>query len=654
MEAKPETWCDRDEHKLFEYYVDFNEWLDSEEAASAREAYGVDGISVPSKAFYAGDKEAYDQAFKEYRENRRNEVLSQRYLCDQFTDNHWFERNLQRFDQLVERLEAGDVVPFIGAGLSKAGGFPTWEDHLRGQGRTAGIDPAHTEELLASGQYETVIAEIEASRGRDVFIQEVRDDFSHTGQITDTTLLITELFTDTVITTNYDRLIEQAFDTGAKDAFQVINGLNALTEAETDRVSIIKLHGDIKTPRRCVLSKNQYDEAYGNGDIDLSRPIPKLLEYYYKNSCLLFLGCSLNNDRTVQVFRAIKKEVGDIPIQHFAIEQAPETEKELSDRNAYLASLGITGIWFEKGQFEYVEDMLKLARNELRYKGVTPGSRNETPAQDGEVKQNDETVVTRFVRIFESHGVHRNQIPRFIGHGLSVRDVQDDASLLAKLDEPLLQAVCERFAINREWLDGVEKQIHPEHDFYKHPEEFVDFIRNMKANNPENEIIGVLIASTDQAGEAHALLILQETIGFLGKKPIYRYHLCNNWSFSYWKARAYLTACVATAWKQQIYVHGIYMSNKKIERLSLGETMLGWQGEGIWELGHKDWDPEDMALDPEAFLNGVDPGKDNYGIKSGLKLWLDLDRQGMMDAGISSNARPLFQQELDKYSANTG
>src|SRR5262245_10473931 len=114
MDGKAETWCDRDEHRLFGYYVDFNDWFDGDEAASVREAYKVEGISVPSKAFYAGDKAAYDQAFKEYRKTRRHEVLNERYLCEQFTDNHWFERNLQRFDQLVDRLEADDVVPFIG------------------------------------------------------------------------------------------------------------------------------------------------------------------------------------------------------------------------------------------------------------------------------------------------------------------------------------------------------------------------------------------------------------------------------------------------------------------------------------------------------------------------------------------------------------
>jgi len=378
MNGKAETWCERDEHKLFEYYVDFNEWLDSDEATTVREFNKVEGISVPSKALYAGDKEAYDQVFQEYYESRRYEVLNERYFCDQFSDDHWFQRNLDHFQQLVGRLEDGDVVPFIGAGLSVAGGFPSWENHLRTQGRTAGIDPAQTEELLANGQYETVIEEIAAKRGRDVFIQEIRDVFSRTGRIADTTLLISELFPDTVITTNYDRLIEQAFDTGAVNAFQVINGTDVLEKPATDRVSIIKLHGNVRTPGTCILSKNQYDQAYGQDVIDMTLPIPKLLEYYYINSSLLFIGCSLNSDRTVQVFRAIKQAIeakrGDIVIpQHFSIEQAPESEDELRNRNEYLCRLGITGIWFEKGQFEYVEGMLRLARNELRYKGVIPG-----------------------------------------------------------------------------------------------------------------------------------------------------------------------------------------------------------------------------------------------------------------------------------------
>ena len=42
MTAKSETWCDRDEHNLFEYFVDFNEWLESDDGAGLRETNGID------------------------------------------------------------------------------------------------------------------------------------------------------------------------------------------------------------------------------------------------------------------------------------------------------------------------------------------------------------------------------------------------------------------------------------------------------------------------------------------------------------------------------------------------------------------------------------------------------------------------------------
>ena len=263
-----------------------------------------------------------------------------------------------------------------------------------------------------------------------------------------------------------------------------------------------------------------------------------------------------------------------------------------------------------------------------------------------------ESIATRFVRLFESHGVYRNQIPRFFGHSLTVQDVQDEASLVAKLDETILEAACCRFAVRREWLDGAESQIHPGHDFYKHPEGFADFLVKLKSANPDGELGGVLIAPNDQGWQAGALLILRETVGAVGEKPIYRYHLCNNWIFSYWKARAYLTACVAIAWKRGVYVHGLRIPAKEIEKLAAGEMLLSRQGEGVWNVSSsKKWYPEDMALKPDAFLEGIDPERDNFGIKSGLRRWLELEEQGLMATGCPvTNVRQLFLHELEKFS----
>lgn len=370
------SWCQNDQHHRYELFPDFNHWINSDEGAYVRIKYKIEGLSIPSKAFFAGDIEGYMQAFAEYRDERIRESLGVEYITNIFGDEHWYERNVLRFEQLANCLIEGTVVPFIGAGISKECGFPTWKEHLIQQGRTSGIDPQHVKELLDNGQYENVIEEIEQKGFRDAFIQEIKDVFSKTGEITQTTLRLTELFTDTIITTNYDHILEQAFDTGAENNIQLLDSSNILDKPEIDKTTIIKLHGNIKQPARCIISNNQYNEAYGNGMLDMTKPIPRVLSYHYRTSSLLFLGCSLNRDRTMEVFQTVKNQIGDTDRpQHFSLESMPNTEEELTKRNGYLLSFGITPIWFPKDSYEYIEQILRLARNEMRYRGHLPGTK---------------------------------------------------------------------------------------------------------------------------------------------------------------------------------------------------------------------------------------------------------------------------------------
>ncbi len=262
-----------------------------------------------------------------------------------------------------------------------------------------------------------------------------------------------------------------------------------------------------------------------------------------------------------------------------------------------------------------------------------------------------DTVSSRFLRLFESHDVHRNQIPRFFGHGLTLKDVQEEAALLGKLDEPLLDAACSLFAIRREWLDGAESQVYPCHDFYKHPEDVGPFLATLKDKNPEGGLDGILIAPTENEGDA--LIILSEVIGGIGEKPIYRYHLCNNWLFDYWKSRAYLTAFVAIAWKQGVYIRGGLLPAKEIKRIAEGKVLLiSEDGDPIGRSG-KLWYPEDMALESAAFLSGVDPETNMFGLRSALELWLELEEKGYMETGLpmykKERIRGSFEQALAGY-----
>ncbi|MHA4812616.1 hypothetical protein ACX0G9_31270 [Flavitalea flava] len=118
-------WCDRDRHHLYEFFSDFNDWLESEDGLDLRLKYKIDGLTNPSKALFASDSEAYNQAFKIFRTNRISQVLSEECITELCGDNHWFERNQERFEQLVHCLMEGEVVPFVGAGLSVESGFPS-------------------------------------------------------------------------------------------------------------------------------------------------------------------------------------------------------------------------------------------------------------------------------------------------------------------------------------------------------------------------------------------------------------------------------------------------------------------------------------------------------------------------------------------------
>lgn len=263
-----------------------------------------------------------------------------------------------------------------------------------------------------------------------------------------------------------------------------------------------------------------------------------------------------------------------------------------------------------------------------------------------------ESVATRFIHLFEAHGVHRNQIPRFFGHEISLKDLQDSSSLTIKLDEEILEDVCKLFAVRREWLDGADKQVHLNHDFYKKPKEFLKFITNLKLINPEGQLDGELFVPDNSDFNAEAILILNEIIGYIGSEPIYRYHLCNNWAYSYWKARAYLTACVAIAWKKNIYVRGTITANKFINKLTQGQIILACKREGVESLFGKRCYAEDMALLPKVFLKDLNPESHNFGLVSGLDLWLQLDEQGLMDTGLGKSATFLFTEERAKYLSN--
>jgi hypothetical protein len=362
-------WCEKDDHILYERYLEFNEWFDNDEGINKRVQYGLENLSQPSKALFTGDFGSYNNELTSFRNSVKQEILSKEFIEDLNGDEHWYIRNVARFEQLIGRIIEGQTVPFVGAGISSQIGFPSWKKHLIDQGKTSGIDSTHITKLLSEGHYEKVIEEIEAKGYRDAFLLEIKDIFSSKLEPNGTYQLITHLFPNRVLTTNYDHTLEQAYETFKSSKIQIIESSNILENLDYTRTTVIKLHGDINHPPKCIISKKQYEDAYGLGRLDLSKPIPSLLQFYFETKSLLFLGCSLNRDRTMEVFKAVKEAHPDEVFSHFSLEAMPETKEELEARNNYLAGFNIGAIWFPNGNYDSIEQILRLAINELRYRG---------------------------------------------------------------------------------------------------------------------------------------------------------------------------------------------------------------------------------------------------------------------------------------------
>ncbi|PHS73363.1 MAG: hypothetical protein COB22_01330 [Cycloclasticus sp.] len=267
-------------------------------------------------------------------------------------------------------------------------------------------------------------------------------------------------------------------------------------------------------------------------------------------------------------------------------------------------------------------------------------------------KGSKETVVSRFVMLFEAHGVHRNQIPRFFDHNLSLENVATDKSLLPTLTPDVLQAAAELFAVRLEWLECADDQVYKMHHFYKDPISYASFLEELINNTDKHRIYALLAISLDSAWEEDAVLILEEEIGELGEEVITKYHLCAGWVHKYWKCRAELAACVALTLKHPIYLKS-YRTIANLSDLCKGNEFVYqlYQKPAFVEKDEvlNQWHPDHWLFNPGAFMEGVSEGE--FGKKNALAMWLDYDKKGLMEAGYAcGSAREKFRVAFEELA----
>jgi len=246
-----------------------------------------------------------------------------------------------------------------------------------------------------------------------------------------------------------------------------------------------------------------------------------------------------------------------------------------------------------------------------------------------------EDLVTRFVALFESHGVSRNQIPEFFKHDLDIYTCSKDEELLKSLNPQILADASALFATNKDWLEGSSDEVYSIMDFYKHPESFESYLKELVPSKKENQMMAYVLKAdkSSLSRDYDSLIVIAEPIGELNDREIYKYHLLGQWVNRYWKSRAYLTACCALLYKYGFMVCGSVVKRNWLEEVIDKTVLLDYnfddkQG-GLNFPTRGSWIVADFIEMPDEFLKGMDT-EGGCATTLAIQMWLDLSDCGYM------------------------
>jgi hypothetical protein len=204
---------------------------------------------------------------------------------------------LAKLDQppgdLIRFCASGEAVLWAGAGLSAQSGFPLRAAFAATLVQSASIDswvdPARVQKLsgmLSRGKAENAINELVASSGpvRNQLVAQYRSIFTRFAVLSKAHHAIARIPFATVLTTNYDPLLQQV---EAPWAVTVLSPGAAGFPQAIDLNSLVKLYGELTSAQTLFLSRAEFEAAIARS------PCIETIRKLFEVRSLLFAGCSL-------------------------------------------------------------------------------------------------------------------------------------------------------------------------------------------------------------------------------------------------------------------------------------------------------------------------------------------------------------------------
>lgn len=285
-------------------------------------------------------------------------------------------------DDLVVSAHLGRLVPFIGAGVSKIAGGPTWPEFADGifdQLVTQGaLSYAELEQIKYKAMGPRMKISLAAELAKDIKIKIDYKSILHSpnwknhenGQkIYSALWRLSKRF----VTTNYDLWLDETDNQLAinpansnQDKVQprrIIYDQNNFLGSELDvkdRETVIHLHGSIQNPESMLLTTSDYLRTYGLSH-DSTRyaknKIHHFLQFIFQEKDILFMGYALDELEILEYLILKKKQIGAMERKnqkHFILQPFfKNDEKLINGVTNYFKDLEITLIPYYRDANNY-------------------------------------------------------------------------------------------------------------------------------------------------------------------------------------------------------------------------------------------------------------------------------------------------------------
>lgn len=238
---------------------------------------------------------------------------------------------------LLDDITAGKCLPFVGAGfslnaqLSVDAKMPDWQGLTDLLARAAGVSPKQSAPAVASAY--------EHRFGRVQLIEAIRGAL-HSDSIEpgDVHSAFAGLPFDTIYTTNFDLLLEDANGLIRKPYRSLVGELQIPFHGGPLSTNIIKMHGDLRHEEHVVVTQDDYDRF-----LDRYPVISTHLSAMLITRTALFLGYSLTDPDFIHIREVVRSRLGKFQRMSYIIQfnQSAKSIEKMLDEHLHVINLKI-------------------------------------------------------------------------------------------------------------------------------------------------------------------------------------------------------------------------------------------------------------------------------------------------------------------------